>query len=169
MTKLATSLTWMIKRDLPEVLAIEHATDPCPWTEKATIDALQQRNIIGMCSHDKNRVVGFMVYELCPSFIRVLRFAVDPFAQRMGVGTAMLAKLKGKLSPGKRNVLRFDVRESNLGAQLFLREGGLRAVKIVGEHFKDNLEAAYRFEFACGAQEPTKFLASVSDLTSGWA
>jgi ribosomal-protein-alanine N-acetyltransferase len=54
----------MIRRDMPEVLAIEHASFEYPWCEEEFLRVLRQRNCIGMVAEQGERIVGFMVYEL---------------------------------------------------------------------------------------------------------
>ena len=118
---------WMIRRDMPEVLAIERRSFEFPWVDEDFIRCLRQRNCIGMAAEHEDRVVGFMIYELLKTRIHVLNFAVDRHYQRRGVGSQMLAKLVAKLSPQRRNRIVLEVRETNLAAQLFFRENGFRA------------------------------------------
>ena len=42
-----THIRWMIRRDMPEVLAIEAASFEFPWLEDDFIRCLRQRNCIG--------------------------------------------------------------------------------------------------------------------------
>lgn len=141
-------IRWMIRRDMAEVLAIEQANVGPPWDEQDFLNALRQRNSIGMVAELNQRVVGFMIYELSRPQIEVLNFAVHPEFRRLGIGERMVAKLHGKLhttAPAKRKRLVFHVRESNLGGQQFLAACGLRA-ELVRGHYKR--EDGYRFE--CG-------------------
>jgi ribosomal protein S18 acetylase RimI-like enzyme len=62
-------IRWMIRRDFPEVLAIETESFRFPWLEEDFIRCLRQRNCIGMVAEHDERVVGFMVYELDKSCI----------------------------------------------------------------------------------------------------
>lgn len=73
-----THIRWMIRRDMPEVLAIEAASFEFPWLEDDFIRCLRQRNCIGMVAEHDDRVVGFMIYELNKSRIQVLNFATAP-------------------------------------------------------------------------------------------
>ena len=52
-------IRWMIRRDMPEVLAIEHASFEFPWCEEEFLRVLRQRNCIGMVAEYGERVVGF--------------------------------------------------------------------------------------------------------------
>jgi len=140
-------IRWMIRRDMPEVLAIEHASFDYPWCEEEFLRVLRQRNCIGMVAEHGERVVGFMIYELHKNKLHVLDFAAHPEFRRMGVGRQMLAKLVGKLSTHRRTRISMDVRESNLPAQLFYRVQGFRAMEVVREHYPDTGEHAYVMQY----------------------
>jgi ribosomal-protein-alanine N-acetyltransferase len=136
-------IRWMIRRDMPEVLAIEHASFEYPWCEEEFLRVLRQRNCIGMVAECGERIVGFMIYELHRNRIHVLDFATHPEFRRHGVGRQMVTKLVGKLSTQRRNRIVLCVRETNLPAQLFFRVVGFRAMEVIREHFQDTGEDAY--------------------------
>ncbi len=136
-------IRWMIRRDMPEVLAIEHASFEYPWCEEEFLRVLRQRNCIGMVAEMGERIVGFMIYELHRNKIHVLDFATHPELRRQGVGRQMVSKLAGKLSSQRRNRIALFVRETNLPAQFFFRVVGFRASEVVREHYQDTGEDAY--------------------------
>jgi ribosomal-protein-alanine N-acetyltransferase len=137
----------MIRRDLPEVLAIERGSFEFPWSEEEFIRVLRQRGCIGRVAEDQKGIAGFMVYELSWRCLEVLNFAVAEDVRRRGVGRAMADDLKRRLSIQRRSRLVTHVREGNLPAQLFWRSQGLRAVMpIIRDRF-DNGEDAYRFVY----------------------
>ncbi len=136
-------IRWRIRRDMPEVLAIEHASFEFPWCEEEFLRVLRQRNCIGMVAEYGERVVGFMIYELHKSKLHVLNLAVAPEFRRQGVGQQMVSKLVGKLSSHRRTKIVLQVRESNLEAQLFYRVVGFRATEVVRESYEDTGEDAY--------------------------
>ena len=140
-------IRWMIRRDMPEVLAIEHASFDFPWGEEEFLRVLRQRNCIGMVAEHGERVVGFMIYELHKSKLQVLNFAVAPEYRRLGVGHQMVAKLVGKLSSHRRTRIALYVRETNLQAQLFYRVQGFRAMEVSREHYPDTGEDAYFLQY----------------------
>ncbi len=137
------AVRWMIRRDMPEVLAIENASFEFPWTEEEFVRCLRQRNCIGMVAECDDRVVGFMIYEMGKTRIRVLNFATAPEYRRRGVGSQMLAKLIAKLSPQRRTRITLEVRETNLPAQLFFRANGFRAISVLRNFYEDTPEDAY--------------------------
>lgn len=146
-TQVRVHIRWMIRRDMPEVLAIEHAAGDFPWCEEEFLRVLRQRNCIGMVAEYGERVVGFMIYELHKSKLQVLNFAVAPEARRQGVGRQMVAKLVGKLSTHRRTKIVLHVRETAMAAQLFYRVQGFRAGEVVREHYEDTGEDAYVMQY----------------------
>lgn len=145
-------IRWLIRRDLPEVLAIEQACFEWAWTEEDFIELLRQRNCIGMVAEQDHEVVGFMVYELHKSNLRLLNFAVDPRFHRQGIGKAMMTRLADKLSQQMRKEITVEIRETNVPAQLFFRDNGFRAVRILRDYYDDTDEDAYvmRYRVASG-------------------
>jgi ribosomal-protein-alanine N-acetyltransferase len=144
---LRVHIRWMIRRDMPEVLDIESQCFEFPWIEEDFIKCLRQRNCIGMVAEHQERVVGFMIYELHKTRIRVLNFAVAKDCQRQGVGSQMVAKLVAKLSVGRRSRIVLEVRETNLSAQLFFRSNGFRAVSVLRKFYADTPEDAYLMQY----------------------
>jgi len=140
-------IRWMIRRDMPEVLAIEAGGFEFPWCEDDFIRCLRQRNCIGMVAEHEDRVAGFMIYELHKARIHVLNFAVADDYRRRGVGSQMIAKLIAKLSSQRRSRLALEVRETNLAAQLFFRENGFRAVSVLRSYYADTPEDAYIMQY----------------------
>ena len=150
-------IRWMIRRDMPEVLAIEAESFEFPWLEEDFIRCLRQRNCIGMVAEHDDRVVGFMIYELNKTRIHILNFATAADYRRQGVGSQMVAKLIGKLSAQRRTRIALEVRETNLAAQLFFRTAGFRAVSVLRDFYEDTPEDAYAMQYRFRAAEPVVF------------
>jgi len=146
--QLQVHIRWMIRRDMPEVLAIEAGQESLPWMEDEFLKVLRQRNCIGMVAEADEQIVGFMIYELNRHKLQILNFAVHPRFRRRGVATQMAAKLVGKLSNQRRTKITLHLRESNLAAQLFFRAIGFKAMEVVREHFDDTGEDAYVMNYA---------------------
>lgn len=144
-------IRWLIRRDMLEVLNIEQACFDCYWTEEDFLFVLRQRNCIGMvATHVDSRsetIVGFMIYELHKANLRVLNFAVHPDWQRRGVGTAMVDRLKDKLSQQRRKRIKLETRESNLRAHLFWKSQGFECIDVLRNHYDDPDEDGYLFQF----------------------
>lgn len=145
---MTTQVRWLIKRDMDEVLRIEMLCFPQRWTREDFMHYLRQRNVIGMVADNGHDVVGFMLYELHKSKLKVINFAVHPDWQRLGVGTAMVNRLKNKLhNDRRRREILLTVRESNLHAQLFFSELNFRAIGVSRREYEDTGEDGYQFRY----------------------
>jgi [ribosomal protein S18]-alanine N-acetyltransferase len=148
---LPVHIRWMIRRDMPEVLAIEQECFEFPWYEDDFIRCLRQRNCIGMVAEASERIMGFMVYELHKHRLHVLNFAVHEGFRRRGVGSQMAKKLVTKLSHDRRSRIMLEIRETNLAAQLFFRTLGFRAVSVLRKFYEDTPEDAYLMQYRYSA------------------
>jgi [ribosomal protein S18]-alanine N-acetyltransferase len=140
-------IRWMIRRDMPDVLAIENTSFEFPWSEDDFIRCLRQRNCIGMVADFDDRIAGYMIYELHKTRLHVLNFAVAAEHRRQQIGTRLVNKLVGKLSGQRRTRVMLEVRETNLAAQLFFRQQGFRAVSVLRDFYDDSTEDAYLMQY----------------------
>ena len=155
--QLRVHIRWMIRRDMPEVLASEQASFEYAWSEEDFLRCLRQRNCIGMVAEQGEKVVGFMIYELHKSKLHIMNFAVSPGGRRVGIGQQMVAKLISKLSSHRRTRITLEVRETNLAAQLFYHTQGFRAVRVLRNHYADSAEDAYVMQYRLDAEVPEPF------------
>ena len=139
-------IRWLTRCDLPAVVAIENASFEYPWTKGDFLNALRQRNVIGMVAEHQDMVIGYMVYELFPERIQLLSIAVHPDFRRQSVGAAMLSKLAHKLRD-RRSSIMTEVRETNLDAQFFFRDCGFRAIGVLTGRYPVQKEDAYAFAY----------------------
>ena len=140
-------IRWLIRRDMPEVLAIEQSSFQQPWSEEEFLSHLRQRNCIGMVAEYNQQIVGFMIYELHKARLQLLNFATSGDFRRLGVGLQMINKLVDKLSQQRRQEIILEVRESNLEAQLFFKSQEFQAVRVMRAHYDDTTEDAYVMRF----------------------
>jgi ribosomal-protein-alanine N-acetyltransferase len=145
--QLRVHIRWMIRRDMPEVLQAEQESFEYSWTEEDFLRCLRQRNCIGMVAEQGEKVVGFMIYELHKAKLHILNFAVAPSCRRLGVGKQMVAKLISKLSSHRRTKITLEVRETNLAAQLFFRNQGFRAMRVLRSYYEDSGEDAFLMQY----------------------
>ncbi len=140
-------VSWMLQRDMPEVLAIERQNFEFPWSEDDFIRTLRWRNCLGLTAEHEDKIAGFTIYELCKDRIHILNIAVRPSYQRQGVGSQIISKLISKLSAQRRPLIVSEVRETNLAAQLFFRKCGFRAISVLRGCYQDTQEDAYVMEY----------------------
>ena len=141
-------IRWLIRRDMDEVLAIERESFEFPWTEEEFLCCLRQRNCIGTVAELDHKIVGFMIYELHQSMLRILNFAVSSDQRRDGIGGQMIQRLIDKLSQQRRREIVLEVRETNLAAQMFFGSCNFRALSVLRNHYDDTLEDAYYMRYS---------------------
>jgi ribosomal-protein-alanine N-acetyltransferase len=142
-----THLRWCIRRDMPEVVAIEERSfGRLAWGEDDLIEALRVRSNVGMVAERDERIVGHMLYELRSGRIHLLRLVVHPEHRSSGVGTAFLEKLVGKLTWQRRRRITVAVRETWLHAQQFLAAKQFRATGLRRGYYHDTGEDAIWME-----------------------
>lgn len=145
--QLRVHIRWMVRKDLPEVVSIEKESFEYPWSEDDFVRHLRGRHHIGMVADYKDTVVGFMAYDFYESTIHLDNFAVRPDFRREGVGKALMDKLQGKLTCARRRRILLEVKESNVSAQLFFKEMGFRAVRVLRNFYDDTNEDAYLMNY----------------------
>lgn len=133
--------------DLESVLDIETLSSPTPWKEKDFERLFRRKNSASFVVTHEGKVVAFAVLEVFKEFFQLLNFAVHPKYRRRGVAKGLIGYIANQLSPTKRKKIVVEVRESNLEAQLFLRDSKYRAVEIMRAHFDDTKEDCYKMEF----------------------
>ena len=139
-------LRWMKRQDLPAVVEIERYTfGDCAWDDDDFIANLRDRCCIGVVVEVDTHVVGYCLYELHLHKLTIINLAVAPEWRRRGLGAGIVGWLIGKLSADRRNRIEVVVRETNLGASLFFRAQGFRAVSLLKDFYDDTTEDAYLF------------------------
>lgn len=151
--EISVQIRWMIRRDMPEVLDIEHQCFEFPWSDQNFIDFLRKRNGMNLVAEIEDRVVGFIMYELHKDRLHIRNFAVDEQFRRCGIGKSMIEKLKNKLSDQRRTHIALEVRETNVPAQLFFRRMGFRATNVLRDFYEDTTEDAYAMEYTIPGSE----------------
>jgi ribosomal-protein-alanine N-acetyltransferase len=123
----------MLPRDLPEVLAIEQATFPIPWTHESFLHEIERNpfacNRVVRTSH--GAVVGYASAWMVDAEVRINNIAVGEEFRGLGYGEVLLRNL---LDMGKTLgcvVATLEVRPSNstaisLYTKLGFRESGRR-------------------------------------------
>ena len=137
-------IRWMIRRDMPEVQAIENASFDSPWSEEEFIRSLRNRNFIGMVAETGEKIVGYMIYELHRNRLEILNLAVHG---------------EHKLSPQRRTRIDAAVCERNEIAHYWLKACGFTAVVILRDHYEEIAADAYLFRLTYGeaAGDPANY------------
>jgi len=76
------------------------------------------------------KTLGFMLYELHKTSLRVVKFAVHPNERRQGIGSQLVERLVDKLKQQRRTEIEIAIPEASLAAQLFFAACGFVAEEI---------------------------------------
>lgn len=121
------TIRWMIRRDFGEMLYIDARCYVESMTEAELIRTLKQNSVISVVLEHEDEIYGYCIYELVAGAIKIIRFGVEPKRRRCGVATALLQRLKDKLSNQRRDTIVTVVSGQAIQAQLCLARCGFVA------------------------------------------
>ena len=139
------SIRWMIRPDLPAVLAISDESFHTPWTQAEFLSVLRKRNVIGLVAEDKQGIVGYAIYQVCKSHTTILNLAVHPWFRRQTCGSQLIRLVVRRARDTRRELVGTVICEDNLPGQLFLKAKGFRATEIENGVYPGGLDG-YVFE-----------------------
>lgn len=126
-------IRWMIRRDMPEVLAIERQSfkEEDQWTMEEFTRKLTRRDTLGLSIELDEKIVGSMIYRLHDLYVRLDNIAVHPDYRRRGILRECMLKLLSKLNHQSRTQLIVLLPESCLELQPVFESFGKDKVKIL--------------------------------------
>lgn len=139
-----TRIRWMLHGDWKQVVEIAAASYADPLTMSSVRGLLRQRETIGLVwdtGDQSSAIAGYVIFNLMKKHVDLIDLAVAAGYRFQGIGTELLAKLKGRLSSGRRSKLIACVDEANTAAHLFLKANGFSGTS--GE-----LDGCYEFVYA---------------------
>jgi len=128
--------------DLAQVLLIEIAVFPCPWSLHAFRAEVQ--NSFGwtrVAADDEGRVVAYLVARFYGDMWHLMDLAVCPSARRQGIGRSMIDDLLAVVAATDLDVT-LEVRPSNEAAIDLYRGCGFETVGTRRRYYEDNGEDA---------------------------
>jgi ribosomal-protein-alanine N-acetyltransferase len=132
----------MTVADLAQVLLIEIATFPRPWSLQAFRSEVQNPSAwTRVAADDEGRVVAYLVARFYGDMWHLMDLAVIPSARRQGIGRSMIDDLLIVVAATDVDVT-LEVRPSNAAAIELYRTFGFRAVGARRRYYDDNGEDA---------------------------
>ena len=114
--------------DLPEVLRIERAAFPVPWSERAFRMVMRRDPGAILVAERAGRVAGYGALWIAADEAELADLAVAPEQRRRGIGRILVeACLRRAAAGGARKVF-LQVREGNEAARALYRGAGFREV-----------------------------------------
>lgn len=130
MKQTAAHVTWMKSDDHRACSEIDAHGYADYWGEPDFREYQKERDQVGMVAMLDDDVAGFVCYQFMREKVLVHRLAVHPDNRRAGVGTALINKLKDKLTTARRNSIHVTVGERDAAAIAFLRACGFLGIGI---------------------------------------
>jgi ribosomal-protein-alanine N-acetyltransferase len=146
--------------DLDQVLDIERASFPTPWTRAAFCYEIQQ-NKVAHCTAIKARrgVVGYLCFWEIGHEIHVTNLAAHPDLRRRGVARALLGAVLGDAKTRAVSLAFLEVRPTNTEALGLYESFGFRVIGRRKGYYFDTGEDALVMEARLSA-EPSESAAS---------
>jgi tRNA threonylcarbamoyl adenosine modification protein YeaZ/ribosomal-protein-alanine acetyltransferase len=135
-------VTPLTKKDLEEVLAIEHTVFGDPWPGRFFEDELGSPESVACAVRHRGKLVGYVLAWKRPEELHLGNFAVAAGHQRRGVGSFMVQWLLQEAHRRGAKCLTLEVRTSNFAAQELYRRFGFRALMVRKSYYQDNREDA---------------------------
>ena len=147
------TIRWMQTKDLDFVTSIELKNNEFYSTRDDIINLLRRKSVVGIVALEEEEIIGFIIYELMNRRIQMLDMGVHQDYHKKGIGSFMINELKDNLSPKKRTKISVEVRETNLGFQLFLQKNNFLAIEVLKDYFPDTNEDAFVMSYILPAQK----------------
>ena len=132
----------MDRDHVPQVLEIERACYPAPWSESAFVNEMTSGVSVALVAMAGESVAGYLVGWVVADQVHVANIAVAARHRRRGVGTEMMLRLleeavrRGCVSSS------LEVRESNLAARSMYSRLGYHAVALRKSYYSSPAEDA---------------------------
>ncbi|HHW14622.1 MAG TPA: ribosomal protein S18-alanine N-acetyltransferase [Firmicutes bacterium] len=129
--------------DVEEVLAIEQASFPTPWSRLAFLsELLENERAVYLVAREEGRIIGYVGMWRILEEGHITNLAVHPDARRRGVGRRLLQTLCDLAQARGLHRLTLEVRVSNATAQRLYESFGFQAAGVRPGYYQDNNEDA---------------------------
>jgi [ribosomal protein S18]-alanine N-acetyltransferase len=117
----------LVQEDLDDVMTIELAVYPFPWSRGNFSDSLRAGHDAWRFDDDKDRMIGYAILMWAPDEVHLLNLSLAAAAQGRGLGERLLRWLADEVHGRGAQALLLEVRPSNPAAlRLYERVGMAR-------------------------------------------
>ena len=139
----AFSLRRLELGDLDAIERIERASYPTPWSRSMFAGELAKQSSLSIAAVTPDeQLVGYLVLSRYVDAWHVMNVAVDPEHRRLGIATAMLARLFEVTRDDAERGYTLEVRVSNLAAIALYESFGFVSRGVRRGYYTDNREDA---------------------------
>ena len=133
-----TTVRSMTRADLPQVVAMEAALQPRPWSEQVFRDELDMRNRTYLVAAGPDGIVGFAGLMVVDDEAHVTNLLVAEDSRRRGLGRQLMVALIEMAVLQDASHLTLEVRSSNEAARALYARLGLAPVGIRPRYYGDD-------------------------------
>ena len=137
MARVITTIRPMAAGDVPVVSAMEQEVFTDPWSENAFHEELSAAGRRYLVAEEGGAPVGYGGLLVVGEDAHVVTLAVDPAAQRRGLGTRLMVALVEEALAAGASHLTLEVRVSNEAAQHLYRRFGFETVGVRRHYYRD--------------------------------
>lgn len=132
----------MLEADLDQVVEIEKASMPSPWSKELFDEELRRAAAHYFVVEEEGRVAGYMGYWEAPEEAHIINLAIAPDFRNKGLGQKMMEQCLNYAAKRGAHLATLEVRQSNEAAQRLYEKCDFRTVAIRKKYYSDNLEDA---------------------------
>ena len=131
--------------DLDEILAIERASFPHPWSPEMFDEELNNRLCHIFVARERTaagiRVTGYVCFWLFLAEMHLLNLAIEPALRRRGIGAALLSRALDFARERGVKMVFLEVRRGNREARALYLRFGFREMGVRPRYYEDGEDA----------------------------
>lgn len=132
------SFSDLTRRNLDEVMLIESECEPHAWDRKTFWRKLKDPMIRSVALQVDGETRGFTICAAEGLTCHLLNIAIAPEWRRKGLATLAIQDVENFARHKTLVEIAFEVRESNLAAQMLYKKLGYEAIDILRAHYGDD-------------------------------
>ncbi len=142
----------MLPEDLEQVLRIEEASFPSPWTREMFEAELRAPSFARqrvLCVRDRDgtrRILGYACYWILFDELHILDLAVHPALRRRGLGSRLLEAILQEGAEARAARALLEVRASNEAAHKLYARYGFRPITVRKGYYRSPREDGWVME-----------------------
>ena len=138
----ALSFRPMAEADLDEVMAIERASFPYPWSARFFLQELQVQCARSILAQISDQIIGYVLFWVLPGAIDIHNVAVHSGFRRRGIARLLLEQVIREAEGRGLPRVTLEVRQSNIPAQRLYESLGFVTTGIRRGYYSDDGEDA---------------------------
>lgn len=128
--------------DLKQILEIENASFPTPWTRTMFLGEMNNSRSILRVVSTRQRMIGYLALIRVLDEIHLTSIAIHPDFRRLGIGTSLLLAVLAEMEREGAKILYLEVREGNTHAISFYRNLNMALAGVRPGYYQDTGENA---------------------------